>query len=719
MIPTIDQRVAARLGLNARSVTATIELLNGGATVPFIARYRKEATASPDRGPLDEVQIGQIRETYQKLLELDKRREAILKSIDEQGKLTPELRKKIDATDSLVDLEDLYLPYKQKRKTRAVLAIERGLEPLANVLIAQREANLDRIAQRYLTDAVPTIDDALQGARDILAERISEDTDARQRIRNLFDREAIIRSTVKKGKDVEGVKFKDYFDFAEPLRRVPSHRLLALRRGEAEGFLTVSIGPDEDAAIERLERQFVAERSGTPACKDQLYMAIRDGYKRLLKPSLETEFSNSSKEKADAEAIKIFAENLRQLLLSPPLGQQRVLAIDPGYRTGCKTVCLDAQGNLLTDTVLYLTQSDAQRQQAVQVVQKLVLQYKIDAVAIGNGTAGRETEEFAHSLNLTKPSGEQIPIFMVSEQGASIYSASEVARNEFPDRDVTVRGAVSIGRRLMDPLAELVKIDPKSIGVGQYQHDVDQTDLKTSLDTVVESCVNQVGVSLNTASAYLLRYVSGLGPQLANNIVAYRAEHGAFSSRDQLKKVPRLGPKVFEQCAGFLRIEGAKNPLDNSAVHPERYSIVERMASDAGSSVADLIRRPELRQQIKPERYVTDTAGLPTLRDIISELAKPGRDPREQLSVFEYDARVRSVDDLHEGMVLPGVVTNITAFGAFVDIGVKQDGLVHVSQMANHFVSDPKTVVKVHQKVKVKVMEVDKARKRIGLSMKF
>lgn len=719
MTPTIDQRVAARLGLNTRSVAATIELLNGGATVPFIARYRKEATASPDRGPLDEVQIGQIRETYQKLLELDKRREAILKAIDEQGKLTPELRKKIEATDSLVDLEDLYLPYRQKRKTRAVLAIERGLEPLANVLMAQREANLDRIAQRYLSDAVPTIDDALQGARDILAERISEDADARQRIRNLFDREAIIRSVVKKGKDVEGVKFKDYFDFAEPLRRVPSHRLLALRRGEAEGFLSVSIGPDEEAAIERLERQFVAERSGTPACKEQLSLAIRDGYKRLLKPSLETEFSNSSKEKADAEAIRIFAENLRQLLLSPPLGQQRVLAIDPGYRTGCKTVCLDAQGNLLTDAVLYLAQSEAQRQQAAQTVQKLVAQYKIDAVAIGNGTAGRETEEFIQSLNLIKQAGERIPIFMVSEQGASIYSASEVARSEFPDQDVTVRGAVSIGRRLMDPLAELVKIDPKSIGVGQYQHDVDQTDLKTSLDTVVESCVNQVGVSLNTASAYLLRYVSGLGPQLANNIVAYRAEHGAFSSRDQLKKVARLGPKVFEQCAGFLRIEGAKNPLDNSAVHPERYAIVERMATDAGSTVTDLIRRPELRQQIKPERYVTDTAGLPTLRDILAELAKPGRDPREQLSVFEYDARVRSVDDLHEGMVLPGVVTNITAFGAFVDIGVKQDGLVHVSQMANHFVSDPKTVVKVHQKVKVKVMEVDKARKRIGLSMKL
>lgn len=713
MTQSPEQRIAARLGLSQKSVAATIDLLNGGATVPFIARYRKEATASADRGPLDEVQIGQIKDTYQKLLDLDKRREAILKSIDEQGKLTPELRRKLEATDSLTDLEDLYLPFKQKRKTRATLATERGLEPLANVLIAQRESNVERVAQRYLSDVVPTVADALQGARDILAERISEDADARQRIRNLFEREAIIQATVKKGKEIEGVKFKDYFNFAEPLRRVPSHRLLALRRGETEGFLAVSIGPDEGAAIERLERQFIASYAGTSGCKEQVSLAIRDGYKRLLKPSLETEFANSSKEKADREAIQIFADNLRQLLLSPPLGQQRVLAIDPGYRTGCKTVCLDAQGNLLTDTVLYLAQSESQRKEAAQAVKKLVTTYAIDAIAIGNGTAGRETEEFVNSLGLNKP------VFMVSEQGASIYSASDVARDEFPDRDVTVRGAVSIGRRLMDPLAELVKIDPKSIGVGQYQHDVDQTDLKTSLDTVVESCVNQVGVSLNTASAYLLRYVSGLGPQLAGNIVAYRAEHGAFTSRDQLKKVPRLGPKAFEQCAGFLRIEGAKNPLDNSAVHPERYAVVERMATDVKSTLTDLIQRPDLRQQIRPERYVTNEVGLPTLRDILTELAKPGRDPREQLSVFEYDARVRSVDDLQEGMVLPGVVTNITAFGAFVDIGVKQDGLVHVSQMANHYVSDPKTVVKVYQKVKVKVMEVDKIRKRIALSMKI
>ena len=713
MSQSIDQRVAVRLSLNLRSVAATIDLLNGGATVPFIARYRKEATASAERGPLDEVQIGQIKETYQKLLDLDKRREGILKSVDEQGKLTPELRRKFDSADSLTDLEDLYLPFRQKRKTRATIAIERGLEPLANIIFNQRETTLDRTAQRFLSDTVITVADALQGARDILAERISEDADARQRIRNLFEREAIVRSVVKKGKETEGTKFKDYFDFAEPLRRVPSHRLLAMRRGEAEGFLSVSIGPDEATALERLERQFIASQSGTPVCKEQLSLAIRDGYKRLLKPSLETEFANTSKEKADTEAIQIFADNLRQLLLSPPLGQQRVMAIDPGYRTGCKTVCLDAQGNLLADTVLYLAQSEAQRQQAAQTVQKLVAQYAIEAIAIGNGTAGREAEEFIQGLQLNKP------IFMVSEQGASIYSASEVAREEFPNHDVTVRGAVSIGRRLMDPLAELVKIDPKSIGVGQYQHDVDQTGLKNSLDTVVESCVNQVGVSLNTASAYLLRYISGLGPQLAGNIVAYRAENGPFSSREQLKKVPRLGPKAFEQCAGFLRIEGGKNPLDNSAVHPERYAVVERMATDVGSSIANLIRQPELRQQIKVERCATTEVGLPTLRDIIAELAKPGRDPREQLSVFEYDTRVRTVDDLHEGMLLSGVVTNITAFGAFVDIGVKQDGLVHVSQLADHYVSDPKTVVKVYQKVKVKVMEVDKARKRIALSMKI
>lgn len=706
---TLEQRTAARLGLNDRSVAATLDLLNGGATVPFIARYRKEAT-----GQLDEVQIGQIGETYQKLVDLDKRRDTILATIDGQGQLSPDLRRKIETADSLTELEDLYLPYRQKRKTRATTAIERGLEPLANLLLLQRDADPQRAAQRYCSDAVPTANDALQGARDIVAERVSEDADARQRVRNLFEREAIIRSVVKKGKETDGVKYRDYFDFAEPLRRVPSHRLLAIRRGEAEGMLSVSIGPDETAALDRLERQFITPNA-SKGCREQLTLAIRDGYKRLLKPAIETEFDNTSKERADNEAIKIFADNLRQLLLSPPLGQQRVLAIDPGYRTGCKTVCLDAQGNLLTDTVLYLFQSDGQKQQAAQTVQKLISQYKIDAIAIGNGTAGRETEAFIQNLPLSEP---RPAVFMVSEQGASVYSASDVAREEFPDKDVTVRGAVSIGRRLADPLAELVKIDPKSIGVGQYQHDVDQSDLKASLDTVVESCVNQVGVSLNTASAYLLRYVSGLGPQLAGNIVAYRTQNGPFTSRDQLRKVPRLGPKAFEQCAGFLRIDGAKNPLDNSAVHPERYELVGQMAKDLNSTVADLMRQPTLRQQIKPDRYVTNTVGLPTLRDILSELDKPGRDPRETLSVFTYDARVQSIDDLHEGMVLEGVVTNITAFGAFVDIGVKQDGLVHVSQLANKFVSDPKTVVSLHQRVSVRVLEVDKARKRIALSMK-
>ena len=706
-----DQRIADLLGLNLRSVTATIDLLLGGATVPFIARYRKEATASGAGVPLNEVQIADIRDTHQKLLDFDKRRNAILKIIHEQGKLTPDLRRKLEAAGSLTDLEDLYLPYKQKRKTRAAIAIERGLDPLATLLFAQRELNIEQAARRYITDAVPTVADALQGARDILAERISEDPDARQRIRNLFEREAIVRSTVKKGKEVEGAKYKDYYDFAESLRRVPSHRLLALRRGETEGFLAVGIGPDEQSAIERLDRQFV--HATAPVVRQQVELAVRDGYKRLLKPALETEFANRSKEKADAEAIQIFADNLRQLLLSSPLGQQRVLAIDPGFRTGCKTVCLDAQGNLLTDTVLYLSQSENQRTQAAQTVRDLISRYKIDAIAIGSGTGGRETEEFVQSLATGKP------IFMVSEQGASIYSASEVGREEFPNHDVTVRGAVSIGRRLVDPLSELVKIDPKSIGVGQYQHDVDQTDLKTSLDAVVESCVNQVGVSLNTASAYLLRYVSGLGPQLANAVVSYRAQNGAFASRDQLKKVPRLGPKAFEQCAGFLRIEGAKNPLDNSAVHPERYAVVERMAADAGSTITDLIQNAALRKQISPERYVTNTVGLPTLRDILAELEKPGRDPRDPLSTFDYDARVRSITDLHEGMTLNGIVTNITAFGAFVDIGVKQDGLVHVSQMANHYVSDPRTVVRVNQTVSVKVLDVDTARKRIALSMKI
>lgn len=703
--PTIASRIARLLTLNVRQITNTIQLFDEGATVPFIARYRKEAT-----GQLDEVQIGAIKDTYQKLLELDKRRETILKSVGEQGKLTAELRQKIEAADNLTELEDLYLPYKPKRKTRATIAIEKGLEPLAKLIFSQRENAVERKAAAYLNDQVARIEDALQGARDIIAEWVSENADARQRIRNLFEREAILKSTVKKDKETTGIKYKDYFAFAEPLRRVPSHRLLAIRRGEAEGILAVSIAPDEEAALERLDRQFL--RHGPADSIDQVAIAIKDSYKRLIKPSIETEFDNTSKQKADQEAIKIFADNLRQLLLSPPLGQKRVLAIDPGFRTGCKVVCLDAQGNLLTNDVIY---PDIRRDQAQQTLLKLVAQYQIEAITIGNGTAGRETEDFVRSLNF----GKTVPLFMVSEQGASIYSASEVARQEFPNQDVTVRGAISIGRRLMDPLAELVKIDPKSIGVGQYQHDVDQSDLKNSLDRVVESCVNQVGVSLNTASSHLLRYVSGLGPQLAQNIVEHRSQNGPFQSRDQLKKVPRLGAKAYEQCAGFLRIDNAKNPLDNSAVHPESYAVVERMARDLKCTVTDLIKKTDLRKQIKPELYVTETVGLPTLRDILAELEKPGRDPRESLAVFEYDERVRKPEDLHEGMLLPGVVTNVTAFGAFVDIGVKQDGLVHISQLSNQFVSDPRQVVSVHQKVKVKVLEVDLQRKRIALTMKF
>ncbi|MEZ0611607.1 Tex family protein [Fibrella sp. WM1] len=712
-----DSLVAGQLNLPVRSVTQTLQLLAEGATVPFIARYRKEAT-----GGLDEVQIAAVRDQAQTLQALDKRRDAIVASITEQGKLTADLRQKLEAATTLAQLEDLYLPYKQKRKTRAMMAIERGLEPLADRIFSLRDPNPEQTALRYLSDnpakagqAPLTVADALQGARDIIAERISDNADARQRIRLLFEREAIIRSTVKKGKETDGQKYKDYFDFAEPLRRVPSHRLLALRRGEAEGILSVSIAPDEDAALDRLDRQFLGKQyaGATKASQDQMALAIKDSYKRLLRPALETEFDNLSKDKADEEAIRIFAANLRQLLLSAPLGQKRVLAIDPGYRTGCKTVCLDAQGNLLTETVLNLFASEAEKQRAAQTVQTLVQKHQIDAIAIGNGTAGRETEAFIQSLSLGKP------VVMVSEQGASVYSASEVARQEFPDKDVTVRGAVSIGRRLMDPLAELVKIDPKSIGVGQYQHDVDQNALKKGLDDVVESCVNSVGVSLNTASAYLLQYVSGLGPQLAQNIVAYRAQNGPFQAREQLKKVPRLGPKAYEQAAGFLRIANAKNPLDNSAVHPERYELVGRMAADLGCSVAELVQKPDLRRQIKPDRYVSAAVGLPTLTDILAELDKPGRDPREALTVFAYDERVKTIADLHEGMVLPGVVTNITAFGAFVDIGVKQDGLVHVSQLADRYVSDPNQVVRVHQTVRVKVLEVDTNRKRIALSMKI
>ncbi|TDB64583.1 Tex family protein [Arundinibacter roseus] len=695
-------------GISEHQVKNTIELFEGGATLPFIARYRKEAT-----GGLDEVEIGAIKEHYQKQLDVEKRREAILKSIEEQGKLTPELRKKIESVFSLVELEDLYLPYKQKRKTRAILAIERGLEPLATALFKGQEAMPERKAQAFLNKEVPTIEAALQGARDIIAEWISENQDARGRIRTLFERGAVISAKVKKKKEEEGAKYRDYFDYEEPLSKIPSHRLLAIRRGEDEGFLSVSISPEEEQALGMLSRQFVV---GPTAGKNQLELAVKDSYKRLLKPAIETEFGNLAREKADTYAIRIFAENLRQLLLAAPLGQKRVLAIDPGYRTGCKVVVLDEHGNLRADAVIYPFNKAVEAEANLRL---LIEKWKIEAIAVGNGTAGRETEDFVKKVLMSQGKEKEIRLFMVSEQGASIYSASDVAREEFPDKDVTVRGAISIGRRLADPLAELVKIDPKSIGVGQYQHDVEQSALKNALDGVVESCVNAVGVNLNTASKHLLRYVSGLGPALAQNIVEYRTKIGGFATRDQLLKVPRLGGKAYEQAAGFLRIQEGKNPLDNSAVHPERYPLVEKMALDLGTTVPDLMQKQELRKQIQLNRYVDGSVGLPTLQDILKELEKPSRDPRTERETFEFDSTIRTVEDLREGMILSGIVTNITAFGAFVDVGVKQDGLVHVSQMANRFIKDPNEVVKLQQVVKVKVTEIDIARKRIALSMKL
>lgn len=696
------QIISQTLSISEKSILNTIKLLEEGATVPFIARYRKEMT-----GSLDEVQIADIKDLFNKFVEADKRREAIIKSIEEQGKMTPELLQKLTNALYLSELEDIYLPYKPKRKTRATIAIEKGLEPLAKIVFAQKDKNIDAIAEKYLNEQVETVEDALQGARDIMAEWINEDIQARNAVRKIFEREAIVYSKVKKGKKDEGVKYKDYYDFSEALNKIPSHRLLAIRRGEEEGFLSVSIEIDDERALDSLDRIYL---KGLPEAKEQVAKAIEDSFDRLLNPSIETEFSNLSKQKADIEAIKIFSTNLRQLLLASPLGQKRVMGIDPGFRTGCKVVCLNEQGDLLYDTVVYPMDK---KMEAEAVIKKLVPEYKIQAIAIGNGTASRETESFVKSLKLTG-----IQVHVVSEQGASIYSASEIARDEFPKKDVTVRGAISIGRRLMDPLAELVKIDPKSIGVGQYQHDVEQKLLKESLDSVVESCVNLVGVELNTASKHLLSYVSGLGPALAQNIVEYRANNGAFRSRDELKKVPRLGAKAFEQCAGFLRIRGAENPLDNSAVHPESYVVVEKMAKDLGLKVKDFIGNEQVKSRINLRSYVTDKVGLPTLNDILSELQKPGRDPREQLEEFEF-GNVHSIEDLREGMELPGIVTNITAFGCFVDIGVHQDGLVHVSQLSNKFVKDPNEVVKVHQKVKVRVVEVDIPRKRIALTMKF
>ena len=700
-----SKMIATALNIAVRQVENTLSLLNGGATIPFISRYRKEAT-----GGLDEVQIGEIKERYDKLTEIAKRKETILKTIEEQGKLTADLKKRIEACWDATELEDIYLPYKPKRKTRAEAARQKGLEPLATILMMQRENNLMARVRTFIKGDVKDEEDALKGARDIIAEQVSEDERSRNQLRNQFNRQAFISSKVVKGKEEEAAKYKDYFDFSEPLKRCTSHRLLAIRRGEAEGLLKVSISPDDEECTERLERNYVR---GNNECSQQVKEAVRDAYKRLLKPSIENEFAALSKEKADEEAIRVFAGNLRQLLLAPPLGQKRVMGIDPGYRTGCKVVCLDAQGNLLHNETIYPHPPKSEHGVSARKLTKLVEQYAIEAIAIGNGTASRETETFVTSQRYDR----KLQVFVVSEDGASIYSASKIAREEFPEYDVTVRGAVSIGRRLMDPLAELVKIDAKSIGVGQYQHDVDQTALKKSLDTTVESCVNSVGVNLNTASRHLLTYVSGLGPTLAQNIVDYRAENGAFTSRKELMKVPRMGAKAFEQCAGFLRIPGAKNPLDNSAVHPESYAVVEHIAKDMKCSVADLIQNKELRNKIDIKKYVTDQVGLPTLTDILAELEKPGRDPRQAIKVFEFDKNVKTIDDLKVGMTLPGIVTNITNFGCFVDVGIKENGLVHVSQLCREFVSDPTTVVSIHQHVQVKVIGIDMERKRISMTM--
>ena len=692
-------------GISEKQISSTLHLLGEGATIPFISRYRKEAT-----GGLDEVQIEQIKEQHDKLCDIAKRKETILGTITEQGKLTAELEKRINDTWNPTELEDIYLPYKPKRKTRAEAARQKGLEPLATLLLLQRENNLSARAASFVKGEVKDVEDALKGARDIIAEQVNEDERARNAVRNQFSRQAEINAKVVKGKEEEAAKYRDYFDFSEPLKRCTSHRLLAIRRAEAEGLLKVSITPDDEACIERLERQFVR---GNNECSEQVSEAAIDAYKRLLKPSIETEFAAQSKEKADDEAIRVFTENLRQLLLAAPLGQKRVLAIDPGFRTGCKVVCLDAQGNLLHNENIYPHPPVGKTGEAASKLRKMVEAYQIEAISIGNGTASRETEDFINQQTFDR----QIPVFVVSEQGASIYSASKIARDEFPDYDVTVRGAVSIGRRLMDPLAELVKIDPKSIGVGQYQHDVDQTKLKKALDQTVENCVNLVGVNLNTASSHLLTYISGLGPQLAQNIVNYRAENGAFNSRKELMKVPRMGAKAFEQCAGFLRIPGAKNPLDNTAVHPESYHIVEQMAKDLKCTVNELIADKELRRKINISNYVTPVVGLPTLQDIMQELEKPGRDPRKTIKVFEFDKNVRTIADLREGMILPGIVGNITNFGAFVDIGIKENGLVDLSQLAERYISDPTEIVSIHQHVMVRVMNVDTDRKRIQLSM--
>ncbi|WP_418877689.1 Tex family protein [Xylanibacter rarus] len=702
------KRISDLLNINIKYVDNTLELLDSGCTIPFISRYRKERT-----GGLDEVQITQICELNERMKETAKRKETIIKTISEQGKLTPELEKRINECWEPEVLEDIYMPYKPKRRTRAQVARENGLEPLATIIMLQRDNAPETTARKFINENVKSEEDAIKGALDIIAENVSEDEHSRSQLRNAFRRGAIITSKVIKSKadTDEAAKYSDYFDFSEPLKRCSSHRLLAMRRGEKDGILRVSISADDEECVEKLKRLFVR---GYGRCSTLVGEAVTDSFKRLLKPSIETEFATLSKENADSDAIAVFAENLRQLLLAAPLGQKRVMGIDPGFRTGCKVVCLDEQGNLLHHEAIFPHPPRNEQIEASTQIKEMVKKYGVEAIAIGNGTASRETDRFVKTLGLA----DSIQVFTVSEDGASVYSASKTAREEFPDKDVTVRGAVSIGRRLMDPLAELVKIDPKSIGVGQYQHDVDQAKLKKSLDLTVESCVNSVGVNLNTASKHLLTYVSGLGPTLAQNIIDYRTANGAFSSRSQLLKVPRLGPSAFEQSAGFLRIPDAKNPLDNTAVHPESYKIVEKMAKDCGCSVAELIKDKDKRKSIRLDRYVSEKVGMPTLTDIMAELEKPGRDPREQLEEFEFDPNVSTPDDLVEGMVLPGIVTNITNFGAFVDIGVHQDGLVHISQLADRYVSDPTQVVKLHQHVMVKVIEVDRRRNRISLSMK-
>ena len=698
--------ISQLLGIQETQVNNTVLLLNEGATIPFISRYRKERT-----GSLDEVQVEAIKDEKEKLEELLKRRETILKTIQEQNLLTPELKKRIEDCFDPTELEDIYLPFKPKRRTRAMIAREKGLEPLAQLIIQQNDREIESRAQSFVNDMVESVDEALSGARDIIAEWINENEKARAIVRRAFDSAAFITSKVIKGKEEEGAKFHDYFDWNEPLKKCPSHRLMAMRRGENEGFLRVSVTPESQEPVMRMKRFFIQSNN---SCADQLEMAVEDSYKRLLEPSIETEFANSSKEKADEEAIRVFADNLRQLLLAAPLGQFRVLAIDPGYRSGCKVVCLDAQGNLLHNETIYPHKPQEETKQAARKIGSLVSSYQIEAIAIGNGTASRETEAFIKKLHYDR----ELKVYVVSEDGASIYSASKIARDEFPQYDVTVRGAVSIGRRLMDPLAELVKIDPKSIGVGQYQHDVDQKKLKNSLDKIVESSVNLVGVNVNTASQHLLTYISGLGPLLAQNIVDFRKENGPFTSRNELQKVARMGAKAYEQSAGFLRINQAENPLDNSAVHPESYFVVEKISKDLKCSIQELISNEELQKQVIWTNYVTDQIGLPTLEDIRKELAKPGRDPRSAIKVFEFAPNIFKVEDLEVGMVLPGIVTNITKFGAFVDVGVKQDGLVHVSQMADRFISDPSEIVKLHEHVHVKVIELDLQRKRIQLSLK-